>query len=214
MEPRTMRTTARRYALPAVLLVAAVALGLLAADVRAQRAALERGDVSYASTPNHARWHTSSRLPGNPATRLLAIDDDIRAREALRTFRTTAYRRGRLDNASDVAAARAGAEVRLATVARSRDAAKASQALTLLGVLAFGDFARSGSNSAGLAEASTSYFDAAVRRDPGNEAAKYDLELALKALAARGVRVGPGSGAGVGPTGRHGAGGGIPGHGY
>lgn len=205
---------ARGFVLPAVLLVAALALAALVADVRAQRDALEAGDARYATAPGRATWRTSSRLPERAAGRLLAIDDDVRAREAIRKFRSTAYRRGRLDNASEVAAARADAEVALAAVARSRDAAQASQALTLLGILAYGDFARSGRNSAGLAEAAVSSFDGAVRLDPDNEAAKYDLELALKALAARGVRIGPGRGAGIGPTGRRGAGGGIPGHGY
>ena len=115
-----------------------------------------------------------------------------------------AFRRGRLDNAVQVAADRADAEVALSAVARSDDPDKASQALTLLGVLAFSDFARSGRNSAGLADAAVSAFDSAVRIDPENEAAKYDLELVLKALSARGVRVEPGSGSGVGSTGRRG----------
>jgi len=206
--------SARGYLLPAALLLAAVVLALLAADVRAQGDALDSGDARYATTPARATWRGSSVLPAGAARRLLATDDDVAAREALRRFRATAFRRGRLDNATDVAADRADAEVALGAVARSADADKASQALTLLGVLAFGDFARSGRNSAGLAEAAVSYFDAAVRLDPTNEAAKYDLELALKSLAARGVRVEPGSGAGVGPTGRRGGGGGVPGHGY
>jgi hypothetical protein len=200
--------------LPSLLVIAAVVLALLASDVRAQRDALERGDARYVTAPARATWRASFLLPGRAAERLLATGDDVIAREALRKFRISAYRRGRLDNASDVAAARADAEVALGSVARSRDPDKASQALTLLGVLAYGDFARSGSNSAGLADAAVSYFEGAVRLDPANDAAKYDLELALKALTARGVRIGPGSGAGVGPTGHHGAGGGVPGHGY
>jgi hypothetical protein len=209
-----MNPAARAFAVPAILLFAAFAIALLASDVRAERDALEAGDARYASTPNRTTWVASGRLPGDAASRLLAVGDDVLAREALQGFRASVHRRGRLDNASEVAAARADAEVALAAVARSHDAVKASQALTLLGVLAFGDFARSGSNSAGLAEAAVSYFDGAVRIDPTNEAAKYDLELTLKALAARGVRIGPGSGAGIGPTGRRGAGGGVPGHGY
>jgi hypothetical protein len=206
--------TARAFVVPAVLLVAALVLALLAADVRAQRDALDAGDARYAAAPGRATWDAGSRLPLQVAARLLATDDDVQARDAIRKFRATAYRRGRLDNAAEVAAARADAEVALAAVARSDDSAKASQALTLLGILAFGDFARGGRSSAGFADAAVSYFDGAVRLDPDNEIAKYDLELALKALATRGVRIGPGSGAGIGPTGRRGAGGGLPGRGY
>lgn len=204
----------RAFVLPAILLLAAVVIALLAADVRAQGDALAAGDARYATAPGRARWHASSLLPERVARGLLAVGDDVAARKALKQFRATAFRRGRLDNAADVAAARADTEVALGKVARSGDPDKASQALTLLGVLAFGDFARSGRNSAGLAEAAVSYFDAAVHVDSTNEAAKYDLELALKALAARGVRIGPGSGAGVGTTGRRGGGSGVPGHGY
>ena len=50
--------------------------------------------------------------------------------------------------------------------------------------------------------------------DPGNAAAKYDLELALRNLLAAGVRVGAGQQTGAGSTGRRGAGAGIPGSGY
>lgn len=207
-------SVARGYLLAAALLALACVIALLAADVRAQGDALGAGDVRYASKPGKATWRTSSLLPAGAAGALLGIDDDVAAREALRRFRATAFRRGRLDNATEIAAARADAEVALAAVARSGDPAKASQALTLLGVLAFGDFARSGRNSAGLAQAAISYFDGAVRLDPTNEAAKYDLELALRSLAARGVRIGPGSGTGIGPSGHHGGGGAVPGHGY
>ena len=206
--------SARGYALACVLLLAAVAIALLAADVRAQSDALSAGDARYAGAPGRATWSASTLLPDAVSGTLLGVDDDLAARQALRRFRATAFRRGRLDNAVDVASDRADAEVALAGVARSHDPDKASQALTLLGVLAFGDFARSGRNSAGLAEAAVSYFDAAVRLDPDNGAAKYDLELALKALIARGVRIGPGSGAGVGSSGRRGGGSGVPGHGY
>ena len=54
----------------------------------------------------------------------------------------------------------------------------------------------------------------AVRDDPENTTAKFDLELLLRVLTAQGVRVGSNNQAGAGSTGRHGAGGGIPGSGY
>ena len=53
-----------------------------------------------------------------------------------------------------------------------------------------------------------------MRADPENAVAKYDLELALRALLAQGVRVGAGQQTGAGSTGRRGAGGGVPGSGY
>jgi hypothetical protein len=205
---------ARGFVVPAIVLAIAVFVALLAADVRSRGDALSSGDALLSATPATASWRGSSRLPAGLAEELLAIDDDLAARRALQRFRATAFRRGRLDNAIDVAADRAETEAALAAVARSSDAAKATQARTLLGVLTFSDFARGGGKSAGQAEAAIAYFDGAVRIDPSNEAAKYDLELALRALAARGVRVGQGSGGATGSTGRKGAGGGIPGRGY
>lgn len=205
--------SARGFVVPALLLAIAVFVAVLAGDVRQWGQTLKNGDALYSTSPAAASWRGSSRLPIGVAERLLAIPDDLAARRALQRFRATAYRRGRLDNATDVAADRAETESALSNVAQSHDAARAAQARTLLGVLTFGDFARGG-NSAGQAEAAIAYFDSAVRTDPSNEAAKFDLELALRALAARGVRVGPGSGSGTGSTGRRGAGGGLPGRGY
>jgi len=57
-------------------------------------------------------------------------------------------------------------------------------------------------------------FQNAVRDDPGNLTAKYDLELLIRTLAAQGTRVGSAQQSGAGSTGKRGAGGGIPGEGY
>jgi sulfur transfer complex TusBCD TusB component (DsrH family) len=204
---------ARGFVLPAVLLAVATVAALLAVDVHRWDRALTEGDAVYAATPQRASWQTSTVLPADPAERLLALSDDIAARGALQLFLATAHRRARLDNAVDVAADRARTETALAAVAQSGGAPRSAQARTLLGILTFEDFARGG-DDAGQAEAAISYFDAAVRSDPTSEAASFDLELALRALAARGVRVGPGSGTATSATGRKGAGGGLPGRGY
>ena len=206
--------TARGFVLPVVLLALAVVVAALAVDVHRWGRAMAEGDAAYAATPQRASWHTSTLLPADPAARVLALPDDIAARRALQRYLAAAHRRARLDNAIDVAADRARAETALAAVAQSGDAVRSAQARTLLGILTFEDFARGGGGDAGQAEAAVAYFDGAVRSDPSSDAARFDLELALRALAARGVRVGPGSGSGTGSTGRRGAGGGLPGRGY
>lgn len=206
---------ARGFVLPAILLAAAVVVALLALDVHAWSDAMHAGDARYTEAPRSASWTARSLLPFDAGRRLLGVGDDIAARRALQRYEAAVSRRARLDDAGDVAAARAEAEIDLGTVARSSDAARSAQALTLLGILGFGDFARGGGGSdVGSAEAAVASFDAAVRTDPSSEAARFDLELALRALAARGVRVGPGSGNATGSTGRRGAGGGLPGRGY
>ena len=188
---------------PALVLVAlAVVVALLAADVHAWQQALEGN-----------RLNASTRLPGDPAARVLAIRDDVQARRAVALFRATASVHGRLDNALGVTAARANAETALAAVARGHGA-RASQAATLLGVLAFGDLARGGGRDSSQAETAVGDFENAIRADPSDANAKYDLELLLRSLAARGVRTGPGAGSGAGATGHKGAGSGTPGQGY
>jgi hypothetical protein len=188
---------------PAFLLVVlAVVVALLAGDVRAWQETFQSGQTK-----------ASTRLPWNIAARTLAVEDDARARRAIALFRATASVHGRLDNALGVTAARANAETALAAVARGRGA-RASQAATLLGVLAFGDLARGGGRDSSQAETAVGDFENAIRADPSDANAKYDLELLLRSLAARGVRTGPGAGSGAGATGHKGAGSGTPGQGY
>jgi hypothetical protein len=57
-------------------------------------------------------------------------------------------------------------------------------------------------------------FEAAVRRDPANLDAKYNLELLLRRTRATATREGPGNGSGALGQGRRGAGSGTPGRGY
>ena len=59
-----------------------------------------------------------------------------------------------------------------------------------------------------------SAFAAAVRLDPENEAAKFNLELVLRLFQAHGVRPGSSPTAGGQGPGRRGAGAGLPGKGY
>jgi hypothetical protein len=57
-------------------------------------------------------------------------------------------------------------------------------------------------------------FDAAIRRDTSNTAAKENLELLLRRTRATSTRHGAGNGSGSRGQGRRGAGAGTPGRGY
>ena len=118
----------------------------------------------------------------------------------------------RLDNALDVQTARAQAQDALAAAARDADPQRAAQARTLLGILTFGASASGGSQD--QVDAAVSDFTDAIRADPDDDFAKFDLELLLRLTAAHGTRTGPGQSNGQGATGRRGAGGGVPGSGY
>ena len=206
--------TLPRAALAALLAVPATLAALLSIDVGTWHDSLRAGDTRYRSAPAAARWDASTVLPFGTGKALLALGDDVAARRAIRLFRVNYGVHGRLDTALQTQGARAVAELALADVTRSRDSRRAAQASDLLGVLAFGDFAGGGGRDAGQAERSVSAFANAVRLDPSDEAAKFNLELALRLFQARGVRPGASPGAGGHGTGRRGAGTGIPGTGY
>jgi len=203
--------TTVRIAAAIALAALAVLAALLAADVRAWPAALASGDAVYAVAPARAAWTPSPRL-GGTAESLLGLQDELAFRQALQLYREGAGATQSLDNALDVQGLRAQAANALAGPAASGDAARASQARTLLGLLAFN--ASSSGAGASQADAAISDFTDAVRVDPADAAAKFDLELMLRLTAAHGTRVGPGQGSGFGRTGRRGAGGGVPGGGY
>ena len=198
----------------ALLILLATLAALLSVDLRAWHDSLRAGDARYRTAPAVAGWRASSILPFGAARSLLAVDDDLAARRAIRLFRLTYGVRGRLDTALQTQGARAVAELALADVTRSGDLRRAAQASDLLGVLAFGDFAAGGGRDANQAERAVSAFANAVRLDPSDEAAKFNLELALRLFQARGVRPGASPGTGVQGAGRRGAGTGIPGTGY
>jgi hypothetical protein len=188
--------------LPAIVLVVlAVLVALLAADVRGWQRTFASDDVRTSSS-----WDASPRIPWDLAGTLLGVGDDLQARRAIRVFEQTVSTHARLDNALGVTAARASAETELAALARG-SGPRSSQAGTLLGIMAFG-------GDPSQAESAIADFENAVRADPADETAKFDLELVLRLLAARGERIGVTSGSGVGSTGRRGAGGGTPGKGY
>ena len=140
-----------------------------------------------------------SSQPGQPSTHfsslaehVLGVSDDVEARRAIALYLENVKVPIRLDNAQQVAVARGRAEQALAAVARDSAGPRASQAETLLGVLVFTDVPPSSDpfqGTAGMdpdqAQASLADFDDAVRADPDNATAKYDLELALRALPRR-----------------------------
>jgi hypothetical protein len=202
--------SAGRFALAALLAAAAVLAALLASDVRASRSAIARGDALYAAAPSRADWRADTRV-GGVAEYLLGSGDDVRFRRALQEYVNASKLRLRLDNAVDVESARGGAQDALEPFARSHDRRRAARAMTLLGILAFRASASGAAQS--QIDAALADFTDAVRADPSNEAAAYDLELLLRLTAARGSRIEPGQGGGFG-RGHRGAGGGSPGSGY
>ena len=203
-----MRAT--RLALAAAAFAAALVLALLAADVRTWRDTMRAGDLRFRLDSGPAGWDTGTVLPSGVSRRLLAVDDDRELRQAVAAFRAAERAQGSFVRRH----ARGEAEAALASAAAQRgERGQASQASDLLGVLAFDD-ATTGQGAAPPAERSLAAFQNAVRLDTGNAAAKYNLELLLRLLEARGQRIGPNPSPGPRGSGQRGAGSGTPGRGY
>lgn len=192
-------------------LVAALLLLFGALDVRAWSHAFARGDRS-SDTGRDSRWTAATRLPGDPAGRVLDVGGDLAIRRAIASFVVADRAKLGFDNGVTRSRLRAHAEAQLTDVAVGRRAADASQADVLLGVLA----AYGGNTSAGETadERARDLFETAVRLDPRNDAAKRNLELVLRRLRAISTRTGAGNGAGRSGHGRRGAGAGSAGRGY
>lgn len=183
--------TALRLTGAAALAAVAVLASLLAADVNAWPKALAHG-------------HAPSTRLGGAAENVLGTGDDLSYRRALRLYRAAAAVPDRLDNALERQTRRAQAETALEGPAASTEPARASQAQTLLGIIALDQ----------SVNPATADFTDAVLADPGNEPAKYDLELLLRLTAPYRTRPGAGQSSQSDRTGRRGAGGGVPGSGY
>lgn len=215
------RELIRRIAMAAgagVCLFLSLVLVVAAADVVGWERAMRAGDVRYrASSGDDALWETNAILPVDVARRLLAIDDDIALRKALRSLRL-AHLDDQIASVSDpeVAISRNEAQVRLeAFVAGDDDRARRSRAAGLLGVLGLARFIMETQEREVLLSSTVASLRLAIALDPSNDEAKHNLELAFQ--RGRGYQLTEGSGGAnptPGGTGAKGAGTGDPGSGY
>ena len=215
------RELTRRILLAAgagVCLVLSVVLVLTAADVVGWERTLRSGDVRYrASEGDDTLWERNALLPVDVARGLLAVDDDIEFRQALRSLRL-AHLDDPIVSVSDpeVALSRNAAQVRLeAVVAGDDDPIRRSRAAGLLGVLGLARFITETEQREALLSSTVASLRQAIALDPSNDDAKLDLELAFQ--GSRGYQLTEGSGGAnptPGGTGSKGAGAGQPGSGY
>ena len=183
----------------------------------AATAALVAATVLVAVFVDAGRWEHArtppSTLAGHVAEDLLGTSDDVALRRAIDEFGTAERTPYGLDNGANQARVRALAQGTLADVAARAEASQASQADDLLGVLAWGG-TRAPVGAVDPADRAVSAFTDAVRLDPANTDAAFNLELALRALESTGVRRGPSPSSGTRGNGHSGAGAGLPGRGY
>lgn len=201
-----------RIALAVVALaLGAAALGL-AHDIRSWETAIELGDARFAGQAVDARWQASTWLPGDVGAGTLALADDLALRRAEQAFAAARAAPAGFGSDRRSARLRAEAELALSDVVATGSRVQASRAGNLLGILAGTsdgvDVAAAGDQRA------SETFDAAIRADPTNTDAKYNLELLLRRIRVVGSREGAGGGSGDLGDSLAGAGAGTPGSGY
>ncbi len=199
-------------------LALAVLFVLTAVDIARWDRAFRSGDIRYRTTPDDARLWTIDELgPPGLAGRILAVEDDVAFRRAIRALRD-AHLENRSSFISDprVAISRNEAQARLETfVANDDDRTRRSRAAGLLGVLGLARFLTETEERESLLSSTVLNFRRAIDLNPSNDEAKVNLELAYQ--RGRGVEINESS-SGESPTpggsGSRGAGSGQAGSGY
>ena len=185
---RRVRPILRKAAPIAALLVLAVIAALVARDAAAVRRGFEGSDPAFEAQPAAERlWKLDTLLPYTK--KAFDVEDDLTYRRGLRAFAVDARRQ---DNPYDFSrpAFRAEAQGALGSAEGSaKTAAMRSKAASLQGVLAFQEAIADPINGPALVRRSLEDFRRAVRLDPANEEAKYNLELVLRLMEPSAARL-------------------------
>ena len=200
--------------------VAAAFLVAVAVDVDRWRTTISDDDVRYRVFSADDLWSPDTVAPLGAGRRLLGVEDDVAFRQALRALRA-----GELNDPTvsdpNLAVKRTEAAERLESiVVADRDDERRSRAANLLGVLGMTVFnsSPSGGNLTDRSELllnAIASFEQAIAIDPGNDEAKYNLQVIL--LRGQGLlptEASAGRNPAPGGRGARGAGAGQPGSGY
>jgi hypothetical protein len=176
---RRARPILRKAAPILGLLALALVAALVARDAAAVQRGFDRSDLAFEAQPAAERlWKIDTKLPY--ARRAFAIEDDLLYRRALRAFAVDA-RRGENPYDFERPAFRAEAQATLGSAERSSlPAPLRSKAASLQGVLSFDEGIADPVNGPMLIGRSIEDLRRAVRIDPTNEEAKYNLEFLLR----------------------------------
>jgi hypothetical protein len=164
----------------AVLLALAVTAALVARDAAAVRQTVERSDLVFLEEqPVYERlWRLETTIPY--PTELFGIEDDLLYRHALRKYAADVRRQtGRLNFSSPGLRAEAQAALSIAENADLSPARRSTLA-NLQGVLTYDETLGNPLDASGLALQSLEHIHRAVKIDPTNVEAKYNLEYLLR----------------------------------
>ena len=164
-----------------VALVLAAALALFASDVLAAQSTMKRDDLRFRVAPDaRGLWKVEGRTPSLKS--ILQIEDDLAWRVAAQRFQLS---RARANIAYDPTrtASRAETQAGLVSAETHELTPRQSSALAnFFAILAYEEAVGDPQNGPMLVRRSTNEFRRAIRLHPGNEEAKFNLELLLQLL--------------------------------
>jgi hypothetical protein len=171
----------RTYGPIVVLLALAVTAALAARDAAAVRHSIERGDLVFAEgQPVYDRlWQLDTALPYTAD--FYGIGDDLLYRHALRKYAAEDRRqRGRLNSSNPGLRAEAQAALSLAEKSTGLSPARRSKLASLQGVISYDETLTNPLDANALATQALEHIHRAVKIDPTNAEAKYNLEYLLR----------------------------------
>jgi hypothetical protein len=195
--------------------VAGLLLLLLAADATRWSDALAADDVRYRDAPEAKLWEPARAVPVGVVRVALGVNDDVAFRRALRAFRLSHPEAPGISDPNLVVSRNEATAQLTDIVEHAKSPWRRSTAANLLGVLSYSDAINDYTNRERLITNAASRFQQAIAFDPGNDDAKYNLQLALALSRGLGLtESGGGTNPSPGGKGSKGAGAGDPGSGY
>jgi tetratricopeptide (TPR) repeat protein len=164
----------------AVLLALAIGAALVARDAAAVRHNVERSDLVFLDAePSYERlWRLDTTMP-YPA-RFFGIEDDLLYRHALRKYAAEDRRQqGRFNFSSPGLRAETQASLSIAENS-GLSPSRRSKLANLQGILSYDETLANPLDASGLAQEALEHFHRAVKIDPSNVDAKYNLEYLLR----------------------------------
>lgn len=172
-------------AISGLLFAAGIGLVVLALDVRRWQSAVESELARFhAAAEPETEVTAAETAPFHSARRLLGVDDDLAYRHALRIFRLAMPRSHFSGSRPDLGGLRGQAQAELTSVAFVEpDRRRRARAVNLLGVLALLEAGERPPQLRGSAlEKAVDRFRIALRLDPSDGDAKFNLEVTMRQL--------------------------------
>ena len=179
------RAVVRKWGAIGALLALALAAAVVARDAAAVRQAMAGGDFAFAARPDtQDLWHFRTMIPYTDE--IFGLEDDLLYRGAVWKYAAEDRRKPQRFNFARPGL-RADAQAVLSD-AESSDLSPAlrSKLATLEGMVSLDEAVANPVNGNYALQQTVSHFQRAVRIDPSNTEAKYNLELLLRLLNPKG----------------------------